>query len=374
MSPTPNSLPGRRTGVSEIFPRRFDWLLASAVLVLSLLGVLAIASAAPEPELASRQIAFLAVSAVAMFLVARLDYRTLVESSFWLYLGTVAILAALLFMAPVIAGTKGWLRVGAFRVQPSEFARVVTILLLARFFEDYDLPTLNLGAFLRATTIVAIPMLLVRLENDLGMAATFLSLLGIAWFLGGLRPKVWIGLGLCASLLAGGVLLFGLRDYQKKRIETFLDPGLDRRGAGYQVLQSKIAVGSGGIFGKGYRNGTQSRLGFLPARHTDFILAVVAEESGFVGIVVVLGLEGFVLLRMLAISRRARDRAGAFVAAGVASLLAFHLFVNAGMIIGLVPTTGITMPFLSYGGSSLLSNMIAAGLVLSVEYRRFANA
>lgn len=365
---------GRHT-VTDIFPRRFDRALAAAVLALALIGVAAIASAAPVGSpFASRQLVYLAIGFTTMLVLVRLDYRTLVELSPWLYGAMMTLLAGMVLWAPVIAGTKGWIRFGPAQVQPSEFARLVVILLLARLFENYDLPTLDAGAFFRIVAVVGLPMVLVRLENDLGMAATFAPIAALALFIGGLRPRVWISFGVLGVLLVAGVFLFGLRDYQKKRIETFLDPTVDTRGAGYQVLQSKIAVGSGGIVGKGYRQGTQSRLGFLPARHTDFVFAVVAEEFGFLGVLTVLGLEGFVLLRLLTIARRSRDRSGAFVAAAVSALLAFHVFINAGMIVGLVPTTGITMPFLSYGGSSLLSNLVAIGVVLSVEFRRFANA
>ncbi len=365
-----------RRSVSDIFPRRFDWVLAGAVFLLSLIGVAAVASAVgpDRAALAWRQLAYLGIGAVILLVVARIDYRTLVEISPWLYAATMAVLLGTIFFAPVIAGTRAWIRFGSFQVQPSEFARVITILMLAKLFENYDLPTLDLGAFFRFGMVVAIPALLVRFENDLGMAATFVAIGAAVFFLGGLRPRVWVALGLGGVLLAGGVLFFGLHGYQKKRIETFLDPSVDHRGAGYQVLQSKIAVGSGGVVGKGYRKGTQSRLGFLPARHTDFILAVIAEEFGFVGVLTALGLQAFILLRLLTIARRARDRSGAFIAAGVCALFSFHVFINAGMIVGLVPTTGITMPFLSYGGSSLIANLFAMGLALSVEYRRFANA
>ena len=368
-------LPFLSGDIAEIFPRRFDWALASAVLLLGAFGVLAVASAggAEGGKLALRQLLFLGAGAMLMVVLARVDYRTLVEIAPGIWATTLVVLAGTIAFAPTIAGTKAWIPLLGFRLQPSEFARIATILVLSRLLGDFDLPTLDFGTFARICVFVGAPMVLVAGQNDLGMAATFGSLALAGLFVGGLRLRTWLIILGAGVLMVALVLVFALQGYQRKRIETFLNPESDPKGAGYQVQQSKIAIGSGGMTGKGYGHGTQSGLGFLPARHTDFIFAVVAEELGFLGVLSLLTLLGFVVLRLFAIARRARDRSGAFLPAAFAFLLCFHIFINAGMLVGLVPMTGITMPFLSYGGSSLVSNMIGIGLALSVEYRRFAN-
>jgi rod shape determining protein RodA len=220
---------------------------------------------------------------------------------------------------------------------------------------------------------VGLVVVLIAAEPDLGTAFTLVPLFLTVAFLAGLRVRAILGVFLVMIVVGSLGWMFALKEYQKSRIYTFLDPNLDPRGAGYQKIQSEIAVGSGGVAGKGYKQGTQSQLGYLPARHTDFIFSVLAEENGFVGVVAVLGLYMFILWRAFETAQMARDRVGAFLAAGIAAILSFQVIYNVAMVAGLVPVKGLPLPLMSYGGSSVLSSLFAVGLILNVRMRRFAN-
>jgi len=232
---------------------------------------------------------------------------------------------------------------------------------------------LRTSAIVKLGAIVGVPALLIFAQPDVGLALTFLPLLFVGLFFGGLPARGWVAIGLLLAVLAGGGW-FLLKDYQRARIGTFLNPDTDILGSGYQVRQSKIAVGSGGFSGKGFRSGTQSQLRFLPVQHTDFILAVIAEEWGFLGVILVLGLFAALILRALKLAQTARDRGGVFLVLGLTATLFFSVVVNASMMIGLAPTTGIPLPLVSYGGSSVATTFLGVGLILGVEYRRFVNA
>jgi rod shape determining protein RodA len=218
--------------------------------------------------------------------------------------------------------------------------------------------------------IIGVPVGLILMQPDFGTCATFFPLVAVAMFFGGIRWRMW-------AIMAGVVLLLALagwsiiKPYQKDRILTFLDPARDPLGRGYQVTQAKIAIGSGGIHGKGFRNGTQAKLEFLPARHTDFIFAVLGEEWGFIGVVVVLGLYLYLIGQALTFAKHARDRGGTFLCICLISFFIFHVFINVSMQIGVLPTTGIPLPLISYGGSSTMMFLIAIGLIANVDLRRF---
>jgi rod shape determining protein RodA len=274
---------------------------------------------------------------------------------------------------PKIAGAKSWIRLfGGFQLQPSELARIATVLLLAWILENDDRPRISPKTVATLAGAVVLPTGLILLQPDLGVALTYAPFLLAALYLGGLPGKVWGALVLAAALAAAGSW-FVLKDYQKDRIRTFLDPDLAARGAGYQVRQARIAIGSGGIVGKGWKEGTQSRLGFLPVRHSDFIFAALAEERGFVGVAVVVSLYGLFLGRGFAIARDARDRGGSMLVLLVVLDVTAQAAANIAMNVGVLPTTGITLPFVSYGGSSIIATWAMTGLVLSVAQRRFVN-
>jgi rod shape determining protein RodA len=243
---------------------------------------------------------------------------------------------------------------------------------VAKIFSEYRQETLGLREVALPGAAVGLLAALIAREPDLGTAACLVPLFLAVAFLAGLRMRAVMGLAAVMLLLAALTWPF-LKDYQKTRIYTFLDPSLDPRGAGYQKIQSQIAVGSGGLAGRGFLEGSQAQLGYLPARHTDFIFSVLAEEAGFVGVVVVLSLYLFVLWRMLETARLARDRLGAFLVAGITASFAFQVVYNVAMVAGLVPVKGLPLPLMSYGGSSILSSLMGIGLVLSVRMRRFAN-
>ncbi|HEY3204932.1 MAG TPA: rod shape-determining protein RodA [Thermoanaerobaculia bacterium] len=356
--------------------RRLDLVVLGCALALAVMGVLFVASATGGTRfegLASRQAIWIAVGLVAMAAAILFDYRMLMKFSFAIYCVCLLPLVYLLFFGERIANVRSWIRIGHFQFQPAELSKIATALLVAYLFADEDDQRLSASAIVKLGAIVGLPFLLVFLQPDMGLALTFLPLLFVGLFYGGLPARGWIAIVLILVVLAGGGW-FLLKDYQKARIGTFLNPDSDVLGSGYQVRQSKIAVGSGGFAGKGFRSGTQSQLRFLPVQHTDFILAVIAEEWGFLGVILVLALFAALFLRALKLAQTARDRGGVFLVLALTGMLFFSVVVNAAMMIGLAPTTGIPLPLVSYGGSSIATTFLGIGLILGVEYRRFANA
>jgi rod shape determining protein RodA len=356
--------------------RRLDpWLLVS-VLAISACAYLAQSSTAralAAPGHANRQLVWLAVGAVVLVLFSFVDYRVLARFSPLLYVASIAVLLALFAIAPLRVGTRSWVAIGSYTVQPSEFARVVTILSVAALAGEYRQSRLNFAAVWRMSAVVAAPALLVLLQPDLGMALTYVPILLAALWLGGLPWRAWVALVLGGAVIAGAAWLWFLKPYQRERVLTFADPARAPYSSGYQQRQSKIAVGSGEITGKGLRSGTQSQLRFLPAQYTDFIFAVWAEETGFVGASLLLVAYAVLVMRIFIIALSARDRVGAVFAGCAGFVLSTSVVVNVGMVTGLAPTTGITLPLLSYGGSSVLATCITLGIVQSVWRLRFAN-
>ena len=353
-----------------------DWVLLGATLVLTAIGVAMIHSATfsgASSGLYVKQASVVGFAALGMLGVLSLDYRRLADRAMLFYLAAAALLVYVLFFGPRIAGTRRWFLMLGLQVQPSELAKLAAALLVAKVFAEMRKDSLGLRDVLQPGLAVVSLMALIAVEPDLGTAFCLVPLFLSIALLAGLRLRA------VGSLLLAGVVVFGLgwkyalRDYQKTRIYTFLDPSLDPRGAGYQKIQSQIAVGSGGLSGKGWKQGTQSQLGYLPARHTDFIFSVLAEETGFLGVLFVLALYLLVLWRALEAAQLARDRLGAFLVAGLSSVIAFQVVYNVAMVAGLVPVKGLPLPLLSYGGASLLSTWLSIGLVLNVRMRRFAN-
>ncbi len=361
--------------IDRIRTEEIDWILLALILALSAVGVLFIHSSSHylEANYALRQSIWIAVSLTALFLVVSLDYKFMLSAALPLYVAVTAVLAGTLLFSRLVAGTKSWITFGIFQIQPSELAKIVMILLYARLFAEYRKPFLTSRFTLITLLLAALPLGLIILQPDLGTALTFISIIGGAFILAGLKRKTILMFLIVSVLVSAGGWNFVLKDYQKKRLTTLLNPREDPRGAGYQIIQSRIAIGSGGLAGKGFMNGIQSQLRYLPARHTDFILSVVGEEVGFIGIFVVLALYFLLLARLFQNVGKSRDRAGVYIVFLVAVLIAFQFLVNILMIIGLFPVTGTPLPFLSYGGSSLLTNFLACGLVLNVRMRRFAN-
>jgi rod shape determining protein RodA len=329
--------------------------------------------AQPTENFFSRQLAWVCVGIVALFVVAAIDYHLIAEHIPWLYVLAIGALVYTLALGHTVAGSKSWVAFGPVAVQPSELIKMVAVVALARYLSE--LRSSRYMTFLQIAKVCIIglvPMGLVALQPDLGTALTYMPAIAIGLFVRGVRPAVLV------SLILGFVLILPvswlvLKPYQKERILTFLDPERDPLGKGYQVTQSRIAIGSGGLLGKGVFNGSQNQLGFLPTRHTDFIFSVVGEELGFAGVVATLGLLAFIVFRSIYHAQTARDNLGVFIVMGVVGTFLFHIIVNVGMVIGFMPTTGIPLPFLSYGGSSVLTAFIALGLVMSVRRRRYVN-
>jgi rod shape determining protein RodA len=353
-----------------------DWLLVGACLILSGIGVATILSATHAGRglgLEVKQVYWILLGLLALVISVTLDYRRLTDRALILYVFIAAALLYVLILGPRIQGTRRWILLGPVQFQPSEFAKLVAALLLAKIFAESKKDSLGVRDILGPGLTIAVLVLLIAAEPDLGTAFCMLPPFLAVAFLAGLRPKAIATIAAVMIVLGGLGWQFALKDYQKNRIYTFLDPGLDPKGAGYQKIQSQIAVGSGGLSGKGYKNGSQAQLGYLPARHTDFIFSVLAEEMGFLGVTVVLGLYLLVLWRSLETARVARDRVGAFLAAAITAGLAFQVVYNVAMVAGLVPVKGLPLPFMSYGGSSVIYSFLAVGLILNVRMRRFGN-
>jgi rod shape determining protein RodA len=352
-----------------------DWALLGVTLLLAVLGVATVYSATHRGSLHGlhvKQTYLVAAGVVGMLLTLLVDYRRLADRAVLFYALGVAALAYVLLFGPLIAGTRRWILLGPLQLQPSEFVKLASALLLAKVFADSSRESLGLVHLLGPGLAVGLLVALVARGPDLGTAACLLPPFLTVAFLAGLRMRAVVAVVLGLVLLSALAWPY-LKDYQKTRIYTFLDPSLDPKGAGYQKIQSQIAVGSGGILGKGFGQGSQSQLGYLPARHTDFVLSVLAEETGFLGVLGVLGLYLFWLWRMLETAQLARDRLGAFLCAALAAGFAFQVVYNSAMVAGLVPVKGLPLPLLSSGGSSVLASLIGVGLVLNVRMRRFAN-
>ena len=361
-----------------MFERRLsshlDWPLLAAVLALALLGVAMIFSTTGG---ASReywtQIYAIGLGLAAMVVCLSVDYRSLVDKAHWIYLGLLVLLLAVLLFGAVRGGSRRWLDLGVFNLQPSEFVKAGVALVLAKLLgESHKAELSNQDLFL-ATVLTLVPLVLIARQPDLGTAVTLLPVLGAIVFAAGLSMR-YLAIGaVVAVVLAPIAWSFALEDYQKSRIVTFLDPEQDPRGAGYQQIQARITVGSGGGLGKGFMQGTQGQLRFLPVAHNDFIFSVLAEEQGFAGVVVALALYLFVIMRSLDAARLAKDRLGAYLVLGVLSSFTFQVVYNITMSAGLAPVKGLTLPLMSYGGSSMIATLAGFGLVLGVKMRRFTN-
>ena len=354
----------------------FNWLFFLTCLGISILGVVTIYSANHgRPEaffrgLYIKQIYWIGYGLVAMLIALALDYRWFSRYAYLIYFITLLALAYVLINGVVASGSRRWVYIGSISIQVSEFAKVSLIIALAKYFESGKMSgQYTLKDLLIPALMTALLGGLIVVQPDLGttMMVFFIFLVFIAAI--EMNKATLIKLFSCGLLMAPAIWFF-LKDYQKTRLFTLFNPELDPLGAGYHSIQSKIAIGSGGFWGKGLLAGTQSRLNFLPEKHTDFIFSVFAEETGFLGVAVLLSLFLFIILKGLNIAFRAGDRFGFFLALGLISSISFYIIFNVGMTIGLFPITGIPLPLLSYGGSSLITNFFAIGLLLNVEMRR----
>lgn len=346
-----------------------DRIMFLCAMTLSLWGVFCVYSAGGGVagrgfDLAVKQAAWLLVSILSMLVIMGVGHHKLLEGAYPLFGLMLLLLLLTALLAPKVKGAQSWLGVGGIRFQPSEFAKIAIILMMSKFLSRY--PPLDFKTFMAGLGVISLPVILVLLQPDAGSALVYL-VISFGMLLAAGTPLKYLGSLIGLGLSAVPILfLFVLKDYQKNRILVFLDPMRDPLGAGYNVIQSRIAVGSGGFSGKGYMMGTQSKLKFLPEPHTDFIFSVFSEEFGFVGNMVLVFLFTLLFFRIILAGMRTKDRRCKILVAGVASWFWFQTFESIGMSIGFTPVTGLPLPFLSYGGSSLLATFIALGLVASV--------
>jgi rod shape determining protein RodA len=350
------------------------WSLLLVALMLSVVGAATVhsASVAMPVEYLPRQLAWVAAGLIVFLAAFSLDYQRLALLALPFYGVAVALLVLVLFFGQVRGGSRSWFAVGSFGIQPSEVAKIATVILLAQYLAGLEGEYLRLREILIAIGIALLPVALMVVEPDLGGALVFAPMLGAMLLVAGIKKR-YLVIAFCGALVVGGLGWGFMHNYQRERVLTFLNPSRDPLGAGYQVRQSKIAVGSGELVGRGYMRGTQSQLRFLPARHTDFIFAVLAEEWGFLGVAFVLFLYGSFLFGCAEVAARARDKLGMLLAVGFFAAFGFHILYNTGMVVGLTPNSGIPLPFLSYGGSFTLFAFAATGLVLGVDFRRYVN-
>ena len=352
-----------------------EWGLLISAIILSIIGIIALFSATQETgyEEFQKQIIWVAVSLVAMVIVMLIDYEVLVKISPVFYGIFIILLIAVLFTEP-INGASSWFNIGGFSFQPGEFAKIFVILFLAfviskiqyRYKEDINKPTRIL--IILATVLV--PVLLIIKEPDYGTAAAYIVALAVILFTSGLDKKYIIGTIILILIAVPLLYFFILPEHAKARIDIFLNPESDPRGAGYNIIQSKLAIGAGGLTGMGLLKGNQTQLGFLYPKTTDFIFAVIGEEMGFIVAGAIIIIYVYFITKVLYIAKTAKDTTGSIIASGIAGVFIFHFLENVGMVMGLLPITGVPLPFISYGGSSMITNYIMLGILLNISGKR----
>ncbi|MDK9718056.1 MAG: rod shape-determining protein RodA [Trichlorobacter sp.] len=355
----------------------FDWTLIGLVSVICLMGILNIYSASAAYKLGGtayyiKQLNWMAFGLLLSLVVASLDYHILEDFSYWFYGFLILLLVAVLVVGKRSLGATRWLNLGFFTIQPSELMKIVIIVTFARFFNNYHtVGGLRVKEMLFPLALLVVPALLIMKQPDLG-TATLVVLIAVSMaFYIGFRWSTIVTFTLVTVPLFWFAWAVYMKPYQKNRVLDFINPERSRLGSGYHIIQSKIAVGSGGFWGKGYVKGTQAQLRFLPEQHTDFAFSVFAEEWGFVGTLILIVLYLCLILWGLNIARRCNDRLGGLLAVGVTAMLFWHTIINIGMVIGLFPVVGVPLPFFSYGGTSMITSMVGVGILQSISMRRF---
>jgi rod shape determining protein RodA len=356
--------------------RDFDWLMLILAFAICALGVLQIFSATHETHYADawwKQVIWILAGFIALWIATLVDYHTLLGQVPILYGLSAATLIATYVVGMTAFGSRRWIGTASYHLQVSEFVKLVIVLLVARYLTELKTEQLELNDLLKLAGLVGLPMVMVMIQPDLGTALTFLPVLAVGVLLAGFRWQYAVAVLIVVAVAAPLSYYFVLKDYQRTRVVSFLDPSQDPKGSGYQVIQSKIAVGSGALWGRGVTKGTQTQGRFLPVPHKDFIFSAFAEEHGFVGVMVALGLYFLLLMQIVQNAQTAPDRAGMYICMGVAALLLFHVLVNVGMVVGRMPVTGIPLPLMSSGGSNIVAMFLMLGLVNNVRLRRFVN-
>jgi rod shape determining protein RodA len=359
-----------------MFDRRvfahFDWWLLGFIIAIMIIGVINLnsASAATGAFYQWKQLQWYVAGLFLMILFSLFDYRILSSYAIHIYIVTVVLLLLVIFVGKSVSGSQRWIPLGFFHLQPSEFAKLSTVIVISSYFYHHEKPSYGIKDLIRPVLLMAIPFFLIFRQPDLGTALLVLLIMASIILVAGLR---WTSVITIITACIGIMPLAWkfLKPYQKKRLEIFLNPEADPLGSGYHIIQSKIAVGSGKIFGKGYMAGTQAHLDFLPEVHTDFAFSIWAEEWGFVGAVLLLAIYFLIIARGLQIASQSKERFGSFLAFGIVAMLFWQVVINTFMVTGLMPVVGIPLPMISYGGSSVITTMIGIGLLINVKSRRF---
>lgn len=355
--------------------RNFNYPLILLVFITCLIGLAMIYSASHHLQdihgFYARQLIWMGISLAGIAFILSINYQTILRHSYGLHFIAVLLLLAVVLFGPVVRGAQRWIFIGPLSFAPAEFAKITVVLSLAYYLGGAE-EVKTLKKILTSLLIVFIPFVLIFIQPDLGTALTLLPTLFVMLYLTGIKKRHLLAIALFGILIvAPFVYHFFLEEYQRVRIQVLLNPGLDPLGASFSLNQSRIAIGSGGILGRGWLGGSQTQLHFLPAQYTDFIFSVVGEEWGFAGAVGLLLLYIGIFKSGVRIACEAKDRASSFLAAGLTTMLVSHVLINIGMTLGIVPVVGLPLPFLSYGGSSLLMAMLSIGLLLNIHMRRF---
>ena len=363
--------------------KNFDWSLLAVVLALSLFGVMIIYSAtrpilgAEQQPFYLKQFLWICLSLVCFFIAVTVNYMWFIRFAYLFFILSLSLLIAVLFIGKEGVGAERWISLGFLTFQPSEFFKIFFIMTLSYYLSHREQGVcLGLADLLKMVLMFfIIPGFLILRQPDLGTVMMLLFIFVSVVLTAGVKKKVIVVaviIGLISFPFVGNIVWGGLKEYQKQRIIAFINPYVDSQGYGYHITQSKVAIGSGGFWGKGYLKGTQGPLRFLPERHTDFIFSVFAEEWGFAGNMVLFFIYLFIILRGFDTVKRARDPSAKFLALGLTYMFFFYFFINVGMTLGIVPVVGVPLPFMSYGGTALLTNFFALGLLINVRMRRFS--
>lgn len=355
----------------------FDWGLLCVVLLLSLVGLVALYSAVSagtdsgQGAIITKQLIWYGIGAVVMVVFFSFSYKILEQYAEFIYVGCVGLLVAVLAFGRFVGGSQRWIALGPISIQPSEIAKLVVVIMLARHYSKVaNERGLTWRELVNPLIITLIPFLLIVKQPDLGTAMMILLIAGSMTLFVKIEKRTLIGILTCC-IVSVPMVWFFLKGYQKQRILTFLNPDRDPLGAGYHIIQSKIAIGSGMLSGRGFLQGPQNALSFLPEQHTDFIFSVIAEEWGFIGSFVLILMFLFLIIWGLNIASGCRDNFGTILAVGITALISWQVVINIGMVMGLMPVVGVPLPFVSYGGSSIVTMMICIGILMNISMRRF---
>ncbi len=375
-SPMPLDESTSRTGFYDEELRKFNWNLLIIEILLFGVGIWNLISATGVQDkslgLYKSQLIWFGVGMICTGLIFLLHYSTFSRLAYPIYFANILLLVAVLVLGKSTLGAKRWIGIGALRLQPSEFMKLSMVICLAKYFEtDRTVSGYGIRDLLLPTVLVGVPSLLIMAQPDLGTAMIIMLTFGSMMLFVKIRPQTLLIIGLIAALALPAVYKFALKPYQKQRIVSFIDPGSDPKGSGYNSIQSMVAVGSGKILGKGYRKGTQSQLNFLPEHHTDFIFSVFSEEHGFVGGVILITLYLVFLHNGLQVAYQSNDKFALLLCLGIVFIFFWHFAVNIGMVTGLLPIVGVPLPFLSYGGSALITATLGVAVLLNVANKKF---